>query len=337
MSQTILEVESLSMKFPIRGGVLQREVGQVFAVSEASFQVRRGETLGIVGESGCGKTTLGRAILRLYEPTSGRIQFRGEDITHMSQKELRPRRRHMQMIFQDPYGSLNPRMSVHSILEEPFILATNLDAKARKQRIVDLLETVGLRPDALNRYPHEFSGGQRQRIGIARAIALNPELIVADEAVSALDVSIQAQVINLLVDLQRKLGMAYIFVAHDLAVVRYISDRVAVMYLGRIVEIGPAQDIYMNPRHPYTKALLSSIPAMHPRERRLVQPLAGDVPSPSSPPGGCAFHPRCAYATDDCRREVPSLRRHGSVDVACHHVEAATSVITSHVKPSGGA
>jgi peptide/nickel transport system ATP-binding protein len=309
----------------------------VYAVSDVNLQVERGETLGIVGESGCGKTTLGRAIVRLYEPTAGTIKFRGDDITHKSQAALRPIRRHMQMIFQDPYASLNPRMSIRSILEEPFILATDLDPSARKQRVAALIETVGLRQDALQRYPHEFSGGQRQRIGIARAIALNPDLIVADEAVSALDVSIQAQVINLLVDLQKQLGMAYIFVAHDLGVVRYISDRVAVMYLGRIVEMGGAHEIYHRPRHPYTKALLSAIPAAHPRGKRTVQPLAGDVPSPSNPPSGCAFHPRCPMATDICRATVPALRSISGVSVACHHADDSQNqadLIQSHI---GGA
>ena len=321
MKETILEVSGLSIRFPIRGGILQREVGTVRAVTDVSFTVGRGETLGIVGESGCGKTTLGRTIVRLYEPTEGTIKFRGEDISHKSQASLRPMRRHMQMIFQDPYASLNPRMNVRAILEEPLILSSDLDKEARKKRVAELIETVGLRQDAMHRYPHEFSGGQRQRIGIARAIALNPDLIVADEAVSALDVSIQAQVINLMVELQKKLGMAYIFVAHDLAVVRYISDRVAVMYLGRLVEIGAVDEIYSQPKHPYTMALLRSIPAAHPRNKRVVQPLAGDVPSPSNPPSGCAFHPRCPFATETCKINVPLLRSIGGVSVACHHAE----------------
>ena len=324
MSDTLLDVRNLSIKFPIHGGILQREVGAVHAVSEVTLTVKKGETLGIVGESGCGKTTLGRAIVRLYEPTSGSITFRGEDITHKSQSELRASRQHMQMIFQDPYASLNPRMNVRTIIEEPMILNSKLDKATREARVKELLSLVGLRHDAMNRYPHEFSGGQRQRIGIARAIALNPELIVADEAVSALDVSIQAQVINLLVELQKKLGMAYIFVAHDLAVVQYISDRVAVMYLGRIVEIGASKDIYSKPAHPYTQALLAAIPAAHPRDRKKVQPLAGDVPSPSKPPSGCAFHPRCPVATDICKRDVPVLKKHGATEVACHHAEQAS-------------
>jgi oligopeptide/dipeptide ABC transporter ATP-binding protein len=293
----------------------------VQAVSDVSLSVKKGETLGIVGESGCGKTTLGRAIVRLYEPSQGQIIFRGQDITHHSMSELRPLRKHMQMIFQDPYASLNPRLNVRAILEEPLILNDKLDKAARLARVRELLDLVGLRQDALNRYPHEFSGGQRQRIGIARAIALNPDLIIADEAVSALDVSIQAQVINLLVELQKKLGMAYLFVAHDLGVVQYICDRVAVMYLGRVVEIGEASKIYATPAHPYTRALLSAIPASHPRNRRTVQPVAGDVPSPSNPPPGCAFHPRCAYASDVCKREVPALRMMGTSQVACHNAE----------------
>jgi oligopeptide/dipeptide ABC transporter ATP-binding protein len=258
--------------------------------------------------------------VRLYEPTEGQILFRGDDITHKSRSELRPLRQHLQMIFQDPYASLNPRMNIRMIIEEPLKLASRMSKDERRNRVVELLETVGLRAESMNRYPHEFSGGQRQRIGIARAIALNPELIVADEAVSALDVSIQAQVINLLVDLQKKLGMAYLFVAHDLGVVHYICDRVAVMYLGRIVEIGRAHDLYLDPKHPYTKALLGSIPASHPRLRRTVEPLTGDVPSPSNPPSGCAFHPRCPHATDICRTSVPKLTDFDAIQVACHHV-----------------
>ncbi len=322
MSNQILDVKNLSVRFPIRGGILQRQVGSVQAVTDVSLSVMRGETLGVVGESGCGKTTLGRAIVRLYEPTEGTIVFKGEDITHKSQSELRATRKFMQMIFQDPYASLNPRLNVGSILEEPLILNSDLTKQQRQARVLELLDLVGLRRDVVNRYPHEFSGGQRQRIGIARAIALNPDLIVADEAVSALDVSIQAQVINLLVDLQKKLGMAYIFVAHDLAVVQYVCDRVAVMYLGRVVELGQSKNIYQNPRHPYTKALLAAIPAAHPKDRKQVQPLTGDVPSPSNPPTGCAFHPRCPYATELCKREVPRLRGVGSSEVACHHAEA---------------
>ena len=321
MTETILEVKNLSIRFPIYGGVLQRKIGAVQAVSDVSLSVKKGETLGIVGESGCGKTTLGRAIVRLYEPAQGQIIFRGQDITHQSMSELRPLRKNMQMIFQDPYASLNPRLNVRAILEEPLILNDHLDKSARLARVRELLDLVGLRQDALNRYPHEFSGGQRQRIGIARAIVLNPELIVADEAVSALDVSIQAQVINLLVELQKKLGMAYLFVAHDLGVVQYICDRVAVMYLGRIVETGEASKLYSAPAHPYTRALLSAIPASHPRNRRTVQPVAGDVPSPSNPPSGCAFHPRCAHASDICKREIPQLKKIGAAEVACHNAE----------------
>ena len=321
MTQNLLEVKDLSVKFPIRGGVFQRQIAAVHAVSEVSLYVKKGETLGIVGESGCGKTTLGRAIVRLYEPTSGRIIFRGQDITKQPMKDLLPLRRYMQMIFQDPYASLNPRMNVRTILEEPLVLCESLNKSERIDRVAELLDLVGLRPDSMSRYPHEFSGGQRQRIGIARAIALRPELIVADEAVSALDVSIQAQVINLLVDLQKKLGMAYLFVAHDLGVVQYICDRVAVMYLGRVVELASARELYSNPKHPYTKALLSAIPASHPRNRRQTQPLAGDVPSPSNPPSGCAFHPRCPFATEICKQKVPAMITLGNSEVACHHAE----------------
>lgn len=319
---TLLKVDQLSIRFPIYGGIFRREVGAVQAVSDVSLEVKKGETLGIVGESGCGKTTLGRAIVRLYEPTTGTITFNNQDITHLSQRELKPLRKNMQMIFQDPYGSLNPRMNVRTILEEPLILNGEKSREKRLGRVLELLDLVGLRRDALNRYPHEFSGGQRQRIGIARAMALNPDLVVADEAVSALDVSIQAQVINLLVELQKKLGLTYIFVAHDLSVVQYISDRVAVMYLGRIVEIGKSKDLYHAPAHPYTKALLSSIPAAHPRDKRTIQPLAGDVPSPSNPPSGCAFHPRCPFATDICRQEIPKLRSFSGREAACHNLES---------------
>ena len=321
MSETLLEVSGLSVKFPIRGGIFQRTTGHVHVVNDVDLVLSKGETLGIVGESGCGKTTLGRAIVRLNEPSAGTVMFRGQDITRLTNNEMRPLRKHMQMIFQDPYASLNPRMSVKTILEEPLLLATNLDAKARRDKVAEMIETVGLRPEAMNKYPHEFSGGQRQRIGIARAIALNPDLIVADEAVSALDVSIQAQVINLLVDLQKKLGMAYLFIAHDLSVVRYISDRIAVMYLGRVVETGPSDEVYQRAKHPYTKALLASVPAAHPRDRRVIQPIAGDVPSPANPPSGCAFHPRCPFATDKCKSEIPVLRAVGSAKVACHHAE----------------
>ena len=318
---TLLKVEDLSIRFPIYGGLFRHEIGAVQAVSNVNLELKKGETLGIVGESGCGKTTLGRAIVRLYEPTSGRITFKDQDITHLSQRDMRPLRKNMQMIFQDPYGSLNPRMNVRTILEEPMILAGDKDRAKREARVLELLDLVGLRRDAVNRYPHEFSGGQRQRIGIARAIALNPELVVADEAVSALDVSIQAQVINLLVELQKKLGLTYIFVAHDLSVVQYLSDRVAVMYLGRVVEIGPSREMYLKPAHPYTMALLASVPATHPRDKRVIQPLAGDVPSPSNPPSGCAFHPRCPFASDRCKQETPQLRKYQNVEAACHNLE----------------
>lgn len=319
--QTLLKVEGLSVSFPIYGGILKRKIGAVQVLSDVNLEVKKGETLGIVGESGCGKTTFGRTIVRLNEPSEGRITFNNRDITHLSQGELRPLRKHLQMIFQDPYASLNPRMNVRTIIEEPLILNGEKNEKVLEARVLELLGLVGLRSDALNRYPHEFSGGQRQRIGIARAIALNPDLIVADEAVSALDVSIQAQVINLLVELQKKLGLTYIFIAHDLSVVQYVSDRVAVMYLGRVVELGASRDMYAKPVHPYTMALLSAVPAAHPRDKRTIQPLAGDVPSPSRPPSGCAFHPRCPFATEICKRDVPKLRRFSGVEAACHNLE----------------
>lgn len=321
MSENLLEVKNLSIRFPIRGGIFQRQVGAVQAVTDVSLTLKKGETLGIVGESGCGKTTLGRAIVRLIEPTEGSVLFKGTDISHQSHAQLLPMRRHMQMIFQDPFASLNPRMNVRTIIEEPLLLSGMTDKVARDVRVRELMDIVGLRQEGMNRYPHEFSGGQRQRIGIARAVALNPDLIVADEAVSALDVSIQAQVINLLVDLQKNLGMAYLFIAHDLSVVQYISDRVAVMYLGRIVELASSKTIYHQPMHPYTKALLAAVPATHPSKRKKTQPLAGDVPSPSNPPSGCTFHPRCPFATEICKTTIPALKQHGAAEVACHHVE----------------
>jgi oligopeptide transport system ATP-binding protein len=322
MSEDLLQVNNLTVRFPIKGGIFRREIGAVRAVNDVSFKISKGETLGIVGESGCGKTTLGRAVVRLYEPHEGSIYFRGQDITHLSPQTLRATRKHIQMIFQDPYTSLNPRLPIGAILDEPLRLNTDLSPAARIDRVSELLQLVGLRPEVVRRYPHEFSGGQRQRVGIARAIALNPDLIVADEAVSALDVSIQAQVLNLLIDLQKKLGLAYMFVAHNLEVVRYMSDRIAVMYLGRIVESGPTAAVYAAPQHPYTRALIAASPAAHPKNRRTVQPLAGDVPSPAHPPPGCAFHPRCPFASEVCRTVVPALKEIGSVTVACHHAGA---------------
>jgi oligopeptide transport system ATP-binding protein len=294
----------------------------VHAVDGVSLEVRRGETLGIVGESGCGKSTLGRLLVRLHEPTRGTVRFDGTDITALSRRQLRPYRREMQMIFQDPYASLNPRKRVGQIVEDPFRIHRTLSTKQIRRRVQELLEVVGLSPDHINRYPHEFSGGQRQRIGVARALALNPQLIVADEPVSALDVSIQAQVINLLDDLQDEFDLTYVFIAHDLGVVHHVSDRIAVMYLGVVVEVGPSDPLFLHPIHPYTEALLSAIPAIEaddvaPRERIV---LEGEVPSPIDPPAGCRFHPRCAYATEICAVERPPLTDHGNGRfAACHH------------------
>jgi len=305
----VLEVKDLKKHFPVRKGLLRRTVGQVYAVDGISFAIGVGETLGLVGESGCGKTTAGRAVLRLIEPTSGSIEVGGTDITRLSKAELRPYRRQMQMIYQDPYASLNPRIGAGKIVGEPLVIHGIGDAKERRERVAGLFERVGLRPELTSAYPHEFSGGQRQRIGIARALALNPELIVGDEPVSALDVSIQAQIINLLMDLQDEFKLSYLFVAHDLAVVEHISDRVAVMYLGRIVEMTDKTSLFEMPLHPYTEALLAAVPIPKARakgRKRVI--LTGDVPSPINPPSGCHFHTRCAYAMARCRSEAPALR-----------------------------
>ncbi len=320
----LLAATDVVRHFPVRGtGVLRRQIGVVHAVDGVSLEVRERETLGLVGESGCGKSTLGRALLRLSDLTSGRVVFDGQDISTLSRAALRPLRREMQMVFQDPYASLNPRKRVGAILATPFLIHGTLPRSRIPGRVRELLELVGLPAAAATRYPHEFSGGQRQRIGIARAIALEPRLIVADEPVSALDVSIQAQVINLFTDLQEQLGLTYVIVAHDLSVVRQVSDRIAVMYLGQIVELGPAEDVCANPVHPYTEALLSAVPIpdaeVSARRERIV--LAGDVPSPITPPPGCRFHPRCRYATEVCRTTQPPLVPHrgpGHV-AACHH------------------
>ncbi|HEY8477320.1 MAG TPA: dipeptide ABC transporter ATP-binding protein [Chloroflexota bacterium] len=305
----LLEVENLRMWFPIHQGILQRQVGWVRAVDDVSFFIRKGETLGLVGESGCGKSTTGRAILQLYRPTGGSVRFNGQDLTRLKGEELRKMRRKIQMIFQDPYASLNPRMTVGSIIGEPLEIHNLARGKEKEERVQELLRLVGLNPYFANRYPHEFSGGQRQRIGIARALAVQPEFIVCDEPISALDVSIQAQIINLLEDLQERFGLTYLFIAHDLAVVRHISDRIAVMYLGKIVEIATREELYENPLHPYTKALLSAVPVPDPqverRRERII--LTGDVPSPVNPPSGCRFHPRCPYAQADCSERVPDL------------------------------
>ncbi len=318
MSDVLLEVRDLVKSFPIHGGFLHQEVASVKAVQGVSFQVKKGETLGVVGESGCGKSTLGRCIIRLLDPTSGQILYKNKDITHTRGEELRLLRRSMQIIFQDPVASLNPRMTVGSIIEEPMIIQKLFsDPKSRTEKVQYLMETVGLRPEAFNRYPHEFSGGQRQRIGIARALAVDPEIIVCDEPVSALDVSIQGQVINLLMDLQSRLGLTYIFIAHDLNVVRHVSDRVAVMYLGKIIEMGPAAQLYQAPLHPYTKALLSAIPIPDPKISRERTILTGDVPSPIFPPQGCHFHPRCPVAIKACSAAFPARKNIGGHEACC--------------------
>jgi oligopeptide/dipeptide ABC transporter ATP-binding protein len=323
----LVRAENLRVWFPIRSGiVLDRHVGDVRAVDDVSFTIERRETLGLVGESGCGKSTVGRALLRLYEPTGGRIVFDGTDITKLGEGELRPLRRRMQMIFQDPFASLNPRHSIARLIGEPLRVHGLASSREARATVRELLDTVGLPRDAASRYPHEFSGGQRQRIGIARAIAVNPDFIVADEPVSALDVSIQAQIINLLEELQEEFALTYLFIAHDLAVVRHISDRIAVMYLGSIVEVSPAEELYDNPLHPYTISLLSAVPIPDPKVERAREAilLAGDLPSPANPPRACRFHTRCPYVQETlCRDESPPLRPLGDENhvVACHWAE----------------
>lgn len=308
MQEILLEARNLKKYFPIKKGLLLREVGQVKAVDDVSLFVRRGETLGLVGESGCGKSTLGRTLIRLYEPTAGELKFAGKDFLKLSGRELRQKRKNIQMIFQDPYAALDPRMTIGQIIGQPFQIHKTLGPQETETRVKQLLELVGLKPSHINRYPHEFSGGQRQRICIARAVALEPELIICDEPVSALDVSIQAQVLNLLKDLQERLKLTYIFISHDLSVIEHVCDRVAVMYLGKIVEIASRDELFQNPQHPYTQALLGAIPRVGEGKKQMKKSLSGDVPSPLNPPSGCHFHPRCAHKMDRCTQERPVLQ-----------------------------
>lgn len=330
----LLEVNQLKQYFPIKGGFLGRTMNHVKAVDDVTFEIYEGETLSVVGESGCGKSTTGRAILRLDEPTDGTVAFNGKDLLSLSKSQLRKERKNLQIIFQDPYASLNPYQTVQQILSEAMTIQNVLPKKQHRKRIIELLETVGLNETQLDRYPHEFSGGQRQRIGIARALAVDPKLIVCDEAVSALDVSVQAQVLNLLKNLQRELNLTYLFIAHDLGVVRHISDRIIVMYLGKIVEIADKKSLFENPQHPYTKALLSAIPVPDPDAKKDRIILRGDVPSPINPPSGCRFHTRCPFATDICREEEPTLEKLGHMkdghQAACHHIK---DILSGDLKP----
>lgn len=320
-NDTLVDIINLKMYFPVKTGLLQTTSNYVKAVDDVSLQIRKGETLGLVGESGCGKTTMGRALLQLYRPTGGKVLFEGEDLCRLKGQRLRRMRRNMQMIFQDPYSSLNPRMSVNATISEPLEVHGLVSGKAKRERVAELLDLVGLHPSLGSRFPHEISGGQRQRVGVARALSLNPSFIVCDEPLSSLDVSIQAQVVTLLEDLKERLGLTYLFISHDLSVVRHISERVAVMYLGKVMELTEADELYANPMHPYTKALLWAVPIPDPavdatRERTL---LSGDVPSPINPPAGCVFHPRCPIAIPDCQEAVPPLARKSGGEhwVAC--------------------
>ena len=327
VAPTLLEVGHLTKHYPMRGGVFGRGRGEVHAVDDVSFAIRQGETLGLVGESGCGKSTIGKTVLRLVEPTAGTIAWRGQRIDGLHGSAMRPYRRELQAVFQDPYASLNPRMRAADIVAEPIRNFENVSAAEMGDRVVSLFEKVGLRPDQMPRYPYEFSGGQRQRLGIARALAPRPKLIVCDEPVSALDVSVQAQVINLLGDLQREFGLSYLFIAHDLAVVEHISHRVAVMYLGRIVELAPTRAVFAHPQHPYTEALLSAVPVPDPTVQRKRIILAGDVPSPVELPKGCRFHTRCPYAFDRCRAEEPALKEVAPAHFVACHLRDAPGVI----------
>ena len=322
MTATILEVKNLKKYYPIRKGLIPRPVGFVKAVSHFECNIKAGETVGLVGESGCGKTTVGRTILRLVEPTAGEVFFKGKNIFTMGRQEMKKHRQKMQIIFQDPYDSLNPRMTVGKIVGDAMLLHGIVKReKEKNEKVSELLERVGLSSKYINRYPHEFSGGQRQRIGIARALALNPEFIVCDEAVSALDVSIQAQILKLLKDLQNDFGISYLFISHDLAVVKHIAKRIIVMYLGEIVEKAPTEELFKNPLHPYTKALLSAIPSLDPEKKSQRQILYGDVPSPINPPSGCYFHPRCPMMTEHCKIERPLLKNYGNDHwAACHNI-----------------
>lgn len=325
--EILLQVENIKKYFPIKGGILKHTVGHVKAVDDVSFIIKKGETLGLVGESGSGKSTLGRMILRLLEPSEGKIVFENNDITHIPNRKLRNYRRDMQIVFQDPFASLNSKMSVGELIEEPLIIQTNLSKRERKEKVISMLEKVGLQAEDRGRYPHEFSGGQRQRISIARALSINPKFVVGDEPVSALDVSIQAQVLNLMADLQDEFGLTYLFIAHDLSVVKHICDRVAVMYLGRIAEIAPKKAIYDQPLHPYTQALLSSVPVVDLDKKREKITLKGDLPSPSDPPSGCGFRTRCPKAHKRCAIQRPELTNMGNGQfVACHLYDNANTI-----------